>query len=147
MNAQPHRPVWVNGWVFIYELSGCGFKTCCSHLNFRYCACFEQGFPWHSGNCRVCIHSKMRMWHDKNTYAFLWLTSLFILVHKKTKKKFVSIRNNSLLNLHYRSHSATTALLRRIHFKYFLKVWNLESMLSIFWKPGGYWHLKSVGQV
>ena len=21
----------------------------CSHLNFRYRACFKQGFPWHSG--------------------------------------------------------------------------------------------------
>ena len=26
--------VWLNGWVFIYELSVCGFKCCCSHLNF-----------------------------------------------------------------------------------------------------------------
>ena len=59
-------PVWLNGWVFIYELSGCGFESnllpsvsfdyevefeCrCSLLNFRYCACFGQGVPWHSGN-------------------------------------------------------------------------------------------------
>ena len=26
--------VWLNGSVFIYKLSGCGFKSCCSHLNF-----------------------------------------------------------------------------------------------------------------
>ena len=26
--------VWLNGWVFIYKLSGCGFKSCCSNLNF-----------------------------------------------------------------------------------------------------------------
>ena len=25
--------VWLNGWVFVYERSGCGFKSCCSHLN------------------------------------------------------------------------------------------------------------------
>ena len=24
--------VWPNGWVFVYELSGCGFKSRCSHL-------------------------------------------------------------------------------------------------------------------
>ena len=24
------RPVWPNGWVFVYELSGCGFESCCS---------------------------------------------------------------------------------------------------------------------
>ena len=26
-------PVWLNGWVFIYELSGCGFESRCCHLN------------------------------------------------------------------------------------------------------------------
>ena len=29
--------------MFVYELSGCGFETSCSHLNFRCRACFEQG--------------------------------------------------------------------------------------------------------
>ena len=24
--------VWLNGWVFTYKLSGCGFKSQCSHL-------------------------------------------------------------------------------------------------------------------
>ena len=43
-----HWPVWLNGWVFVYELSGCGFESCCCHLNFRYGACFKQGVPWHS---------------------------------------------------------------------------------------------------
>ena len=23
--------VWPNGWVFVYELSGCGFESCCCH--------------------------------------------------------------------------------------------------------------------
>ena len=27
-------PVWLNGWVFVYELSGCGFESSCCHLNF-----------------------------------------------------------------------------------------------------------------
>ena len=34
--------IWLNGLVFIYELSGCGFESCCSHLNFRYGACLRQ---------------------------------------------------------------------------------------------------------
>ena len=29
-------PVWLNCWVFVYELSGCGFESRCCHLNFRY---------------------------------------------------------------------------------------------------------------
>ena len=43
----------LNGWVFIYELSGCGFKSRYCQLNFRNCTCFEQEVPWHSGNYRV----------------------------------------------------------------------------------------------
>ena len=39
------NPVWPNGSVFVYELSGCGFESSCSHLNFRFRACFEQGVP------------------------------------------------------------------------------------------------------
>ena len=30
---------------FVYELSGCGFESSCSHLNFRFRACFEEGAP------------------------------------------------------------------------------------------------------
>ena len=59
-------PVWLNGWVFVYELSGCGFKSSYSHLNFRFHACFEQGVPWHSGNCRVWAHSETCTGPDKN---------------------------------------------------------------------------------
>ena len=56
----------VNGLVFVYELSGCGLESRCSHFNFRYCGCFVQGIPWHSGNYRVWIHSKTRTWHNNN---------------------------------------------------------------------------------
>ena len=46
------------------------FRSCCSHLNFRFGACFEQGVPWHSGNYIVWIQSKTRTWHDKNIEAY-----------------------------------------------------------------------------
>ena len=58
-------PVWLNGWVFVYELNGCGFQSSCSQLNFRFCTCFEQGVAWHLGNYRVWIHSETHTWHDK----------------------------------------------------------------------------------
>ena len=29
-------PVWLNGWVFVYELSNCGFESRCSHLNYTH---------------------------------------------------------------------------------------------------------------
>ena len=38
-------PVWLNGGVFVYKLSGHGFEFCCSDLNLRYCTCFKQGVP------------------------------------------------------------------------------------------------------
>ena len=47
-------------------ISGYGFKSSYSHLNFRFHACFEQGLPWDSDNYRVCIHSETRTWHNKN---------------------------------------------------------------------------------
>ena len=25
-----HWPVWLNGWVFVHKLSGCGFESSCS---------------------------------------------------------------------------------------------------------------------
>ena len=74
-------PVWPNGWVFVYELSGSRFESSCSHLNLSFRACFEQGVPWNSGNYRVWIHSETCMWHDKNiqsgfnkTYEFPFRT-------------------------------------------------------------------------
>ena len=42
--------VWLNGWVFAYKLSGCGFVSSCSHLNFRFTAWFKQEVHWYSGN-------------------------------------------------------------------------------------------------
>ena len=38
-----------DGWVFVYELFGCAFKSHCCHLDFRYAAGFEQEAPWHLG--------------------------------------------------------------------------------------------------
>ena len=52
--------------VFVYKLSGCGFESSCSLLNFRFCACFEQRVPSHLGNYRVWIHSEACTWRDKN---------------------------------------------------------------------------------
>ena len=63
----------VHKQILIYELNGCGFKSCCSHLNLRFQACFKQGVPWHSGNHRVWIHSEMHMWHDRNIQSTPYL--------------------------------------------------------------------------
>ena len=63
------KPVWLNGWVFVYK--HCEFKSRCCHLNFRYGTCFEQGVHWHSGNYKVWIHSETQTWHDNNIQTVL----------------------------------------------------------------------------
>ena len=30
------RPVWLNGCVFVYQASSCGFESRCSHLGARF---------------------------------------------------------------------------------------------------------------
>ena len=64
--------VWLKGWVFVYELSGCGFKSRCCHLNFRYGAFFEQVLS-HWGNYRVWIQTETGMWHDNNLLGYLYI--------------------------------------------------------------------------
>ena len=59
-------PVWLNGWVFVCELSGCGFKSRCTYLNFGYGTCFERRVSSYSGKYRVRIDSETRTSHDKN---------------------------------------------------------------------------------
>ena len=67
-------PLWLNEWAFIYWLSNCLFKSSCNHLNFRYCAYFEQRVHWHSGNSSMWIHSETREWHDKKMHS-IWKTT------------------------------------------------------------------------
>ena len=40
---------WLDDWLFVSELSGCGLECRSCHLNFRYLTCFEKGVPWRSG--------------------------------------------------------------------------------------------------
>ena len=45
LNHLAKLAIWLKSCVFINELSGSGFECRYSHLNFRYCACFEQEVP------------------------------------------------------------------------------------------------------
>ena len=60
------RLVWLNVWVYVYELSDCGFKFRCIHLKFGFRSCLDQWVSWHSANYRVWIHSETRTWQYKN---------------------------------------------------------------------------------
>ena len=64
--------VWLNSWVFVYDLKGSWFKSSCSHQNFRFRACFEHVALLHSGDYRVWIHSERGKWHNKNIQSNAW---------------------------------------------------------------------------
>ena len=46
----------------------------------RFRACFEQGVTWYSCNYRVCIHSEMCTWHNKNIHDWLQSNSALSLI-------------------------------------------------------------------
>ena len=78
------RPVWLNGWVFVYELSSCVLQSYCSHLNSRYRACFEQGVLWHSG-CRYTLKRVCNMMRTHSVLivlqsSFFFSNKIFSLV-------------------------------------------------------------------
>ena len=67
-------PFWLNGWVFVHKVSGCGFISRCYPLNFSYRAWLEPEVPRHSDNYRVQMHSETCTWHtvvfnNKQSYS------------------------------------------------------------------------------
>ena len=52
-------PVWLNGWMFVYELSGCGFESHCSHLIIDLCSCICEFWLVHT-----CLCCRPRHKHD-----------------------------------------------------------------------------------
>ena len=57
------------GWVVIYERNSCGFcefKSCWSHLNFRFHTCLKQEVPCQSSKYSLWIHLEIRMLYDNN---------------------------------------------------------------------------------
>ena len=93
----------MNGWVTIYEISGCGFESRSSHLNFRYCTCFEHGVPWHSGNYRVQVHSK-RICDMIGTHSYAFHTIpkvLYICVASKALKNILACQMSIPMKCRY----------------------------------------------
>ena len=100
--------VWLNGWVFFYELSGCGFGSSCSQLNFIFRACFKQVFAWHSGNYRAWLHSETRTWHHKNIQSVcLWYGNFDFLDHKDFLWPVWSIASRKIIFVVWYSNMTT----------------------------------------
>ena len=91
--------IWLNGWIFVYKLSGCEFESRFCHLNVRYRACFEEGVPWHLGNCEcrltlkwvrdiIITYSQIKEWLNKNNSISL------LSFKKKTDKSLCNLERN-----------------------------------------------------
>ena len=83
-------PVWLNHWVFVYELSAYGFESGCSHLNLIYYTCFELGVLRHLGNC-IDIQATVVWIHSEMSAFFLLakrsriLNFMFTIIHNSSK--------------------------------------------------------------
>ena len=51
-------PVLVNGWVFVYNLSGCGFESRCSHIGNSY--------------SKIRVRKKVPVLRDSDSVRWLW---------------------------------------------------------------------------
>ena len=91
----------------IYELSGCGFKSRCSHLNFRYGACFEQVIRnfQASTECRFAlkrvrdmIYSNLFFKRKRIQISLVYTNKILVfknsLLKKTVLKYFVGYKNN-----------------------------------------------------
>ena len=85
--------IWLNGWVFVYELSRCGFEYSCSHLNFRFRTCFELGVPWHSG----CVDSLWNAYVTWQEDTVILCISLFGWHSRTTQWKSPTFENKHWL--------------------------------------------------
>ena len=62
-------PVYLNSWVFFYELSGCGFESLCSHLIFEIShLLWARNFLTFRKLQSVNL-LQMCMWHNKNPHS------------------------------------------------------------------------------
>ena len=78
-------PIWLNGSVFVYQRSDCGFKSRSSHLNFRYHVCVEQGVLDIQATTE-CRFNLKRVCGTIRTYSLLailaWYIFEYIYLHK-----------------------------------------------------------------
>ena len=113
-NSSINWPFWPSSWVLVNELSGFGFESRGNQLNFRYCTCFVERVPWHSGKYRVwftlkCVRDMARTFsqmHHTDNYSqhssINWLSwpNGWVLVYELIDCGFESLSCH--LNFRYR---------------------------------------------
>ena len=64
--------VWLNGWVFVYEVSGCGFESSCCHLN-KSIVTFKETEAVSRRCCVKKVSLKIRKVHKKAPQAYNYI--------------------------------------------------------------------------
>ena len=94
-HSQHSSIIWqvgLNGWVFVYELGGCGFQSRCNHLNFRYRACLSKQFLGiqATAECRFTLKQVCDMIKNTQPKALASLAK-WLCVHIGTKWLWIRI--------------------------------------------------------
>ena len=83
-------PVLLNGWVFVYELSGCGFESSCSHLNitsvllafndilFALSQIFNSFKSWLTCRLSICQIVEGLYYLHNDLHHYTWLLCLTV---------------------------------------------------------------------
>ena len=83
------QPVWLNGWVFVYELGGCGFEFRCSHSRPNKSNLVSGNRPGENA-----FHSSIRIFECVSEYIFLISKQKEPKKAKETKEeKIISLKN------------------------------------------------------
>ena len=87
--ASERSTKWLFFLLILDHAIAMGLKptTSCSHLNFRYHTCLEQGVPWNSGKCRLWILFERITCHDNNI-QYPWSVYVLIDVWKKSISEY-----------------------------------------------------------
>ena len=77
-----HRLVWSRGFVFLYEISGCGFESHCCHLdsnNFCICCGIWYNTWWLTYSVNWKLMRMIFIWSEF-LYLNLWKNQIFVKV-------------------------------------------------------------------
>ena len=104
-NYESNLASWLNGWVFVYELSGCGFESCGLLLKLQISCLFRAKSSLTLRQLRVYTDFETRTWRDNNiqcasydiySYDQYLQVEFFSLSDKNSSACYAQISSNLL---------------------------------------------------
>ena len=125
--VNPELPAWLNGRVFIYELSVCGFKSHCSHLVFNalwYCLSgylyyFSPTCSAHLSFCSTGLSTRSTCLFTGSTHLLTCSTCLSIRLSTHisclSTRSICQSTRSTHLTIRLSTHSTRSAIFRSFH--------------------------------